>query len=202
MNQLDKIYERNQSEFLGFAREYGQYLSQLIEQLPYQELDRFVEILFNARDKGHTVYFIGNGGSAATASHFSNDFGIGPRLTENHFKAVSLTDNMAVITAIGNDFGYEYIFSKQLEVVMKPGDVLVAISASGNSPNIIKACEYAKLMGNTVVGLTGFDGGELMKISDIKVHVGGEKGEYGPVEDLHMVIDHLVGSYINRKVKS
>ena len=160
-------------------------------------------ILTDSRERGAHIFFIGNGGSAATASHFANDISIGTRVshTDKPFKAMSLTDNMAVITAVGNDDGYEHIFTKQLQNFAKTGDVLVAISASGNSPNIIHTVEYAKTKGLKVIGLTGFDGGKLRELSDIRIHVQTRKGEYGPVEDVHMFVDHLIGTYFNRAVK-
>ena len=111
------------------------------------------------------------------------------------------------MTAIGNDEGYDQIFQKQLEVLFNDGDILVAISASGNSPNIMKAIEYVKSKNGYVVGLTGFDGGKLKQASDLSIHLDTPKGEYGPVEDFHMIVDHLVGTYLrlhtfNRAVSS
>ena len=199
MNHLDKIYESSENS-TEFAQKYASHLSEILMNIPFEEVTRFVDLLLESRAKKQTVFFIGNGGSAATASHFANDIGIGTRCDEDPFQVMALTDNQAMITAIANDFGYDYIFTKQLVGQMKKGDVLVAISASGNSPNIINAVEMAKSMGNKVVGLTGFDGGKLKEHSDIKIHIQTQKGEYGPVEDAHMFIDHLVGSYLNRKV--
>jgi D-sedoheptulose 7-phosphate isomerase len=152
------------------------------------------------RRNRNTIFFIGNGGSAATASHFANDLQIGTRSPDLPFKAISLSDNQAIITAVGNDFGYEEIFSKQLEALMEKGDLLVAISASGNSPNIVKGCLVAKQKSCLVVGLTGFDGGQLKKLSNLNIHIPSQKGEYGPVEDLHMIVNHLIGSYLNREI--
>jgi len=103
---------------------------------------------------------------------------------------------VAVLTAIANDYGYEHVFAKQLEAQLSPGDVVVAISASGNSPNVLNAIEYANARGATTIGLTGFDGGRLAKMVRHAVHVPTERGEYGPVEDAHMVLDHLVGGYV------
>lgn len=200
MNHLDDLYNKSNKAH-DFAVGYADYLAECFKNLDFNEVDKFINLLLEKRESGHVVYFIGNGGSAATASHFANDLSIGTRCPEKPFKVMSLTDNNAVMTAIANDFGYDQLFLSQLRVFMKPGDVLVAISASGNSPNIIEAVKWAKQqMGNTVVGLTGFDGGELKEMSDIKIHVDTKKGEYGPVEDIHMFVDHLVGSYINRVV--
>ena len=162
----------------------------------------FADLLLSARQTGNAVFFIGNGGSAATASHFANDISIGTRTGDNKpFRAISLTDNVAVMTALANDEGYEKMFVDQLKVHMRDGDALVAISASGNSANVIAAVEYAKSRKATIVGLTGFDGGKLRKLSDISLHVSTARGEYGPVEDLHMIFDHLIGSFLIAEVR-
>lgn len=199
-NKLDQIFEQNPQPH-QFAKSYGSYLAEILGKLDYTEVGKMIETVIEAREKGTQVFFIGNGGSAATASHFANDISIGTRVTDKPFKAIALTDNMAVITAVANDDGYEFIFTKQLQNFANPGDVLVAISASGNSPNVIHTVNWAKNKGMKVIGLTGFDGGKLRELSDIKIHVQTLKGEYGPVEDVHMFIDHLLGSYLNRHVK-
>ena len=113
----------------------------------------------------------------------------------------SLCDNQAVISAIANDDGYDFIFSQQLEILLREGDVVVAISASGNSPNLLKAIEVANKRQATTVGLTAFDGGALRKNVDISVHVPTDNKEYGPAEDGHMVLDHLIGNYLMRYVR-
>lgn len=200
MNTLDKIFEKSHQP-KDYAKDYLIYLSELLRTIDPEPVAAMIEALIQSNKEGKRIYFIGNGGSAATASHFANDIGTGTRCPKTPFKAISLCDNNAVLTAIGNDEGYEYIFTKQLEVLMEPGDVVVAISASGNSPNIIHAVQFAKSKKNLVIGLSGFDGGELKKLSDICLHVPTPKGEYGPVEDLHMVFDHLIGTYLYRYVR-
>lgn len=201
-NKLDEIFAQDKTPAV-YAKNYGAYLSEVLSKLDYNEIGRMMETILDARERGAHIFFIGNGGSAATASHFANDISIGTRVThtDKPFKAMSLTDNMAVITAVGNDDGYEHIFTKQLQNFAKTGDVLVAISASGNSPNVIHTVEYAKTKGLKVIGLTGFDGGKLRELSDVRIHVQTRKGEYGPVEDVHMFVDHLIGTYFNRAVK-
>ena len=114
---------------------------------------------------------------------------------------MSLADNVAVVTAIANDFGYDEIFVRQLRVLGRPGDVLVGISASGNSPNLVRAFEYARSAGITTVALTAFDGGALKVMGDQGIHVPTGPKEYGPAEDAHMVLDHLVGAYLVRCVR-
>ncbi|KYG64994.1 sugar isomerase [Bdellovibrio bacteriovorus] len=199
-NRLDEIFTENRNP-AQFAQKYGSYLGEVLSKLDYNAIGKMIETVLDARERGAHIFFIGNGGSAATASHFANDISIGTRVTDKPFKAMALTDNVAILTAVGNDDGYEVIFTKQLQNFANPGDVLVAISASGNSPNIIHTVKYAKEKGLKVIGLTGFDGGKLRELSDIKIHVDTRKGEYGPVEDVHMFVDHLIGSYFNRIVK-
>jgi D-sedoheptulose 7-phosphate isomerase len=199
MNNLDRIFTGDAAEF---ARRYVQYLNDVLAAIDPEAIARFVETLLEARVRGSTVFFIGNGGSAATASHFANDLAIGTNSYEKPFRAVSLTDNQAIITAIGNDFGYEEVFVRQLRVMGKPGDVLVAISASGNSPNLIRAMEYAAVAAIKTVAITAFDGGHMKQIAIDGIHVPTAPKEYGPAEDAHMVLDHLVGAYLMRVVRN
>ncbi|WP_130472121.1 D-sedoheptulose-7-phosphate isomerase [Candidatus Magnetaquicoccus inordinatus] len=200
MNRIDSLFAENRDP-AAFAGGYLRYLAQLCAKMDPQEIGRFMEVLLQARERGARIFFLGNGGSAATASHFANDIAIGTRSREKPFRAISLCDNLAMITAIGNDYGYEQIFLRQLENQMQEGDVVVAISASGNSPNVLQAVEFANSRGNVTVGLTGFAGGRLREIVGISVHVPTLPGEYGPVEDLHMIIDHLVGAFLMQRVR-
>lgn len=202
MNKIDELTRDYAGDPAGYARAYLDYLASCFQSIDASAVQAFIELLLSARESGHSVFFIGNGGSAATASHFANDISIGTRTgDEKPFRAVSLTDNVAVMTALANDEGYDRMFVDQLRVHLRDGDALVAISASGNSPNLIEAVDYAKSRGAVVVGLTGFDGGKLKQKSDISLHVATAKGEYGPVEDVHMIFDHLIGSYLIAEVK-
>tara|TARA_Y100000991_G_C21835830_1_gene290167 strand:- start:133 stop:720 length:588 start_codon:yes stop_codon:yes gene_type:complete len=185
----------------NFSKNYFDYLKVLIDKLSIENVSKFIELILETRENNKTIFFIGNGGSASTASHFVNDISLGSRQFEKPFRAISLCDNQAVITAIGNDDGYENIFLQQLQTQAKAGDVLVAISASGNSPNIIKAINWAKDNDLTTVGLSAFDGGMLAKLSNLNIHVPTKIGEYGPAEDLHMVICGLVGSFFRAHFK-
>ena len=192
MNNLERLYAEHPAA-PEFADGYLRYLSEILTQLDRQQIARFIEALQEARGRSATVFFLGNGGSAATASHFQNDL---TRWRDNPMRIISLTDNVAVLTAIGNDHGYENVFRMQLENLLLPGDVVVAISVSGNSPNVLLAVEYAIERGATTVGLTGFDGGRLAEIVDINIHAPTLPGEYGPAEDVHMILDHLIVSYL------
>lgn len=185
-----------------YAKAYFGYLTEIFSRIDTAQIETFVQEILAARERGSRIFFIGNGGSAATASHFANDLSIGTRSTGKPFKVMSLTDNVAVMTAVGNDYGYEHIFTKQLQALMEKGDVVVAISASGNSPNLLHAVDYANKNGAMTIGLTGFDGGKLKETCKAVVHVPANKGEYGPVEDLHMIFDHLVFSYVSNICKN
>lgn len=197
MNNVDRIFTKDP---VAFANAYLEYLTTVLAGIDRNEIGQFIETLLDARERGATVFFIGNGGSAATSTHFANDIAIGSNSYEKPFRALSLTDNNAIITAVGNDFGYNDIFSRQLQVLGKPGDVLVAISASGNSPNLLAAFDYAKTAGIRTVAITAFDGGKMKPAADQGVHVPTAPKEYGPAEDAHMILDHLVGAYLMRFV--
>jgi len=199
MNNIDKFYT---SDPAAFSAAYLAYLTKTLAKIDVEEIAAFIRILIDARERGGTVFFIGNGGSAATSSHFANDLAIGTNAYDKPFRVVSLTDNHAIVTALANDFGYEEIFVRQLKVLARPGDVVVAISASGNSPNLIRAFEYAKSANIKAVAITAFDGGRMKAMRDAGIHVPTGPKEYGPAEDAHMVIDHLVSAYLIRLVRA
>jgi len=197
MNKIDEIYKDSDS-VQRYCQSYFKYLGEILASISLPEIEKFIITLLNARGRGAKIYFIGNGGSAATASHFANDIAIGTKSYKKPFRVISLCDNNAIITAIGNDYGFEKIFSQQLEVLLQENDVVVAISASGNSVNLLNAFDVAKQKGAITVGLSAFDGGKLKDKADISVHVPTSKGEYGPAEDAHMALDHLVSNYLMR----
>ena len=179
-----------------FIKNYTAKLTSLLNEIDLQAIEDIKNTIDKTERLNSKVYIIGNGGSAATASHMANDLSAGLKMREiRNFNVESLSDNSSVCTAIANDIGYENIFYAQLKHKIKKEDVLIAISCSGNSANIVKAAKYAKETGATIIGITGFDGGELKKISDIKFHVDAPKGEYGLVEDVHMILDHIIYSY-------
>ena len=199
MNHLDRIYTSDPGEF---ARRYLSYLHQIFSGIDIPAVERFIDGIMECRNRGKTIFFIGNGGSAATASHFANDLSIGSKSSLKPIRALSLTDNAAILTALANDVGYDHIFVRQLMILGKAGDLLVGISASGNSPNLIHAFEYAATAGIRTFALTAFDGGKLKRIADDGIHILTEPGEYGPAEDAHMVLDHLTVSYLARRIQN
>ena len=199
MNRIDGFFTENIEQF---SKSYFSYLKEIIDKVDLSEIKIFVELLLSARKSGATIFFIGNGGSAATASHFANDLAFGTHEHEKPFKAISITDNVSVLTALGNDYGYGEIFVRQLKVYAEKGDVVVGISASGNSKNLINAFNYAKSSGIKTMALTAFDGGQMKVIADNCIHIPTEDKEYGPAEDVHMILDHLISSYLMRILRS
>ena len=188
-----------------YARKYVDGLKAVLDRLPLDAVDRTVEAIEAAHTAGKQIFVIGNGGSAATASHMMNDLCKG---TLGHkgdapwkrFRVIALTDNVSLMTAWANDTDYSHIFSEPLKNLAQAGDVLVAISASGNSPNVLAAVEAAKQIGVRVVGLTGFGGGKLAKLADVVFIVPSDG--YGPVEDVHMILDHIITGYLYEKLKA
>jgi len=176
-----------------FIHKYTNELIGLLQSIDADSIEKIIETF--EQTKG-TIYIIGNGGSAATASHMVNDLGIGlKRRKIKTFKIQSLSDNTPVCSAIANDIGYKNIFYMQLKNKISKNDLLIAISCSGNSKNIIKAVQYAKKQNTKIIGLTGFDGGKLKKLSNINFHIPTSNGDYGLVEDMHMILDHIIYSY-------
>jgi D-sedoheptulose 7-phosphate isomerase len=170
---------------------YVQSIHQLLAQLDVPAVGRVVDALRNAREKGKFIFIVGNGGSASTSSHFACDLSkAATSECGNRLKALALTDNIALLTAWGNDSCYDDVFAEQLVNVLEPGDVLIAISASGRSPNILKAVRLATSLGATTIGLSGFDGGELALLVDLGVVI--PSNDYGHVEDLHLMLEHMI----------
>jgi D-sedoheptulose 7-phosphate isomerase len=155
------------------------------------DLDRAVAVLCEARQRQATIYFCGNGGSASTASHFACDLAKNTRHpAKGRFRTTAFTDNVALLTAWGNDDGYDRVFVEQAQTLMRPGDVLVAISGSGNSPNVLLAAEHARSLGCPVIGVIGFAGGKLRALSDVALVVPGRTIEQA--EDGHLILNHAI----------
>jgi D-sedoheptulose 7-phosphate isomerase len=185
----------------NFIKTYKSKLIELIKNIDIDVIESIIQSIELTVVNKSRIYILGNGGSSATASHMVNDLGAGLRRRGIiNLDVVSLADNTPVVTAIANDIGYENIFYMQLEGLLKSEDLVIAISCSGNSPNIIKAAKYAKSQGSKLVGITGFDGGILKELSDINFHVDADRGQYGLVEDVHMILDHIIYSYYSSKI--
>jgi D-sedoheptulose 7-phosphate isomerase len=172
--------------------DYFERVNLLIKSIQKSDLLNVLDEIKKVKSSGGKILVIGNGGSAALASHFAADLGSGSILRGLDYPIISLVDNVPVITAAANDYGYENIFARQLINIAKSGDLLMIISSSGNSKNLIEASKVAREIGMKIIGIVGFDGGEIGRISDFKIHVQSKVGEYGQVEDLHSIILHSV----------
>jgi len=187
--------------FDSYANDYVRGLNACFRELSPAVLKRIVGILLSAQQEGHTVFTLGNGGSASTASHMACDMGKGASIPgKPRLRVISLADNSAVLTAWANDSSYAVIFQEQLENLLRPGDVVIAISASGNSPNVLKAVEYAKAHGALTIGFIGCGGGKLKEMVDLDVTVSSRN--YGQVEDLHLSLNHILSQYLREQLSN
>lgn len=191
INNLEKFFKKDNS-LTNYCNEYISYLSSILYKLDVEKINQIIDVFINAKNDNKKIFFIGNGGSASTSSHFMEDL----NNVSSSFKSISLTDNIACITALGNDNGYDDVFLGQLKNLFSPGDVVVGISASGESSNIIKAIEYVNNNNGISVGLIGFDGGIMKNICKYYIHIETMKGEFGPVEDIHIILCHLICTYL------
>jgi D-sedoheptulose 7-phosphate isomerase len=175
------------------AADYFRKFTELLRQVDLNAIERIVVRLRAAREKGATIYLAGNGGSAACASHWVNDLGKATKRSGRRpMRVMSLSDNVSWLTALANDEGYDRVFSGQLDNFAKPGDVLIVISASGNSPNLIEAVELARSREVGTIGLLGFDGGALKNKVDECLWLPTEKGAYGLVESAQALLCHVL----------
>ncbi len=184
-------------DFKSKIDDYADRLKKAFDALDRDQINDVMNVLLKAYENENTIYIFGNGGSASTASHYVCDFnkGVSIKLTKK-FRFVCLNDNVATVMAIANDCGYENVFSMQLEGKLKKGDIIFAISGSGNSKNVIKAVEYAKSQGNEIVSLTGYSGGKLLELSDHPIHA--NINDMQIAEDVHMMLCHMISSIIAR----
>ena len=179
---------------------YFAQVAKLFEGLDAQT-DRLIATLYRGFEEGRTIFLVGNGGSAATASHFGQDLAKGTLSSmsaKRRFRVIPLTDNVGFITALANDEGYESIFEQQLRNLAREGDLLVAISGSGNSPNVLRAVEYAHSIGMTTIGVTGFDGGKLRALARESVHV--PIDDMGMCEAIHGVVFHAAMCFLRERL--
>jgi D-sedoheptulose 7-phosphate isomerase len=179
--------------YAALITEYIKKEVEIFDRLNVSAINSAIELLKKTFEDEKNVFIFGNGGSSSTASHFANDFNKGiSEYTEKKFNFICLNDNVPTVMAIANDIGFEEIFRFQLKGHLKYGDIVIAISGSGNSKNIINAVEYVREQGNKIIGLTGYDGGRLGSISDIHLNVPVKSMQI--TEDIHMIFDHLIMS--------
>lgn len=187
-----------------FAREYMTTLKEVIDSVAVEDVQAVIEVIEDAYRQDRQIFIAGNGGSAATASHMACDLAKTTLGKQHHsavqrFRVIALTDNVPLMTAWGNDANYDVIFAEQLRAFARPGDVLVVITGSGNSPNIVEAIKAARELGVETVGLLGFDGGIVRELLDTSLVV--RSTNYGHIEDLHMVLTHLLTAYFKDRLE-
>ncbi|MDR2144747.1 MAG: SIS domain-containing protein [Treponema sp.] len=179
-----------------YLEQYTAALKEALNAFSPGEFEKVIAVLADAYKKDRQVFIAGNGGSAASANHFVCDFGKNavPFVPgKRRFRIISVSDNIEKISAIGNDLSFDEIFSFQLGNLMNEGDVLIVISASGNSPNVVKACEFAKTKNAEIIVIAGFDGGKIKNFADAAMVVSLES--YEQIEDIHLVILHMIVYY-------
>ncbi|MFC1944192.1 SIS domain-containing protein [Chloroflexota bacterium] len=183
------------------VRGYIEEVRSTLSRLPVEEIERIVEVLEKARAERRRVFILGNGGSAATASHFACDLGKGAmRPDRPRMRAIALTDNLPSITAWANDTTYENVFTEQLEAHLEEGDIVIGISGSGNSPNVLNALKLANSKGATTISLTGFDGGKSKDIARHCIVVPNNSMEQ--IEDIHLLLEHIVPACLRESDRS
>lgn len=190
---------------VAFAREYFAGLKAVMDRVDLAQVAAFLAELERAYQDDRQVFIIGNGGSASTASHMACDLaktvlGRTPDPAQRRFRVMSLTDSIPLLTAIANDLGYEQVFTEQLMRFARPGDLLLVITGSGSSPNVVHAVKAARQLGLRTTGLLGFDGGAVLPLLDTPLLV--PDFSYGFVEDLHMVLDHLTTAYFYQRLRT
>ena len=185
--------------FTQFANAYFRGLAECYEEVSLEKLERVAEILLQAYRQGRKLLILGNGGSAATASHMACDFSKGTATScKPGLRVISLTDNVALISAWANDVGYEAVFQRQLDAALDVEDVVLGVSASGNSPNVLRAMQHAKQHGAITVGFIGFGGGKLKGLVDVDITVSSRN--YGHIEDLHLTLNHALSQYLKQRI--
>jgi len=188
---------------MGCAQDYLSRLAEVLQQMPHEQVDEIRDILLHAYEKDRRIFLFGNGGSASLASHFACDLGKGVTMGSNgakRFRAIALTDSIPMMTAWANDSHYEDIFAEQLKNLIEPEDVAFAISASGNSPNVLKALEVARHAGGFCVGLGGYDGGKMKPLCDLCLVVPSDNMQL--IEDLHLSIAHALFTTIRHRLET
>ena len=184
---------------MPIIEDYVQGLYDSLKELTSQDIEGIADIIFNAWKEKKQIFVMGNGGSATTASHFARDLGIGAAIEgKPRVRAVSLTDNIAHITALANDIDYSSIFKEQLVGQLDEGDVVIGISASGNSPNVLRAIEYARESGALTIGFIGFGGGKLKELVHKSIILSSK--DYGQVEDIHLSLAHIISCLVRGRI--
>lgn len=185
------------TQIRGYIQSYIDQLKSDLDKVPIEDIEKLITLIRHCYDNNKQIFILGNGGSASIASHMACDLSktILKRFynDEKRLRVISLTDNVALMTAISNDLAYEEVFSQQLRGLLNQGDLVVIISGSGNSRNVVRAAQYAREKGAIIFGVLGFDGGELLHMVDEYVHF--KINHYGRLEDCHLMLNHILTFY-------
>jgi len=186
-------------------KEYFSSLQQELASIDERQIENVIALLFKAWKEERQIFILGNGGSAAEASHFACDLSKGTLSRhydekERRFRVLSLTDNVALMTAFANDLSFEDVFAQQLNNLVKEGDLIIAISGSGNSPNVLKAVELGKRAKAITIGIIGFNGGKLLPLVDYRIHV--NSNHYGRMEDIFLILHHIITNRLADLIKA
>jgi D-sedoheptulose 7-phosphate isomerase len=199
MHKLAELFQ-SATSFQDYAQRYFGRLNEVLNKLDLDALNQCAEHIEKASREGNTLYIIANGGSAGAAAHMVNDFVAGIyQADQPPWRTLCLADNGETVTALGNDAGFDYIFERQLRVHLKPGDLVLAMSVSGNSPNLVCAMDYAKTIGAVTMAFCGMQGGKLKDQCDVVVHIPTTADEYGPAEDSFAVLGHILTGYLGMR---
>ena len=197
---LSSLWDKGDTVVPDSISNYIDGVKRCLGELPAEEIQATIDAILGAYHRNNSVFVLGNGGSAATASHFALDLSKVTRVEgKHHLRAMSLTDNVPLLTALSNDISYASVFKEQLASFLSEGDVVICITASGNSPNVLEAARYARAKGATTIGLIGFGGGKLKEIADIAITI--SLKSYRQVEDTHMVLAHLISQEVERRIR-
>ncbi|HEX7066473.1 MAG TPA: SIS domain-containing protein [Bacillales bacterium] len=184
--------------FHSFYNDYQAEFIAVIQSLDYSVIETMVQRIEEARLSGNQVFLIGNGGSAASASHWACDFGKGINVEgSDRLRVISLADNSALMSAFGNDAGYENVFVEPLKNLLLPGDVVIGLSVSGDSENVVRAFRYARKCQATIISLVGEKKGRMKQYSDYSLVI--PSSNYGIVEDVHMFVNHVISQFIRKE---
>jgi len=190
----DRNIEFDASNSLIFFNKYFQLVSKTFDQIKLNDLEAIINLIMKTREQGSMIYSMGNGGSSAIAEHLVCDFTKGCFLNNTKLKSISLNSNISLLTAVANDFSYDDVFKKQLEMYVEKNDIVIAITSSGNSQNVISALRYLNEKGIKSISFTGFDGGEVKDLSTYNIHV--PVNNYGIIEDVHQSLMHIIAQYL------
>lgn len=202
MTSIEKLASKEKN-IENFSKRYLERLNLIFKKINLKELSKLEREFLDLRAEKSTLFVFGNGGGAATAMTMANDLGFDvlKKTNKKAFKIFSLNDNSSVVTAIANDTNYNEIFINQLKIHFSNKDKILIFSASGNSENLVKAAKWVKKKKGKVISILGFDGGKLKKLSDTCIHIPTEKGEYGPVEDFQLMINHVLAHWFQKNLK-